>query len=92
MRTVLITYDLRTPGKDYGALVEEIKSIGAWWHYLQSTWIVVTPLEARQVCERLRTRIDSNDHLLVVTIHARDGMDGWLPKAAWDWLAANVTG
>ncbi|WP_209021761.1 hypothetical protein [Nocardioides sp. 503] len=38
MACLLITYDLNTPGQGYTALHDEIKSLGAWWHHLDSTW------------------------------------------------------
>jgi hypothetical protein len=47
MSALLITYDLNSPGRKYDALHDEIKALGAWWHYMESTWIVVT---ARNGC------------------------------------------
>lgn len=80
----LITYDLNKPGQDYSSLFEAIKNVGAWWHYLDSTWLVDTALSTSQVSERLRARIDENDHLLVIRV-TRD-YSGWLPQEGWDWL------
>ncbi len=37
-----VTYDLNEPGQDYANLYESIKSVGAWWHYLDSFWLVGT--------------------------------------------------
>uniref|UniRef100_UPI003FD8692B hypothetical protein n=1 Tax=Desulfovibrio sp. TaxID=885 RepID=UPI003FD8692B len=36
----LISYDLNAPGKNYDQLYDAIKSLGGWWHHLDSTWIV----------------------------------------------------
>lgn len=33
----LVTYDLNKPQQEYEELYEELKHIGAWWHYLDST-------------------------------------------------------
>ena len=37
---VLITYDLKQPGRNYSDLYETIKSLGDWQHPLESTWFV----------------------------------------------------
>ena len=49
---LLISYDLIDPGQDYSGLYEEIKAADAWWHHLDSTWIISTesgPDECRNV-------------------------------------------
>jgi hypothetical protein len=47
MGTLLIGYDLDKPGQDYSNLVAEIKRLGAWWHNLDSTWLVKIRSHAR---------------------------------------------
>lgn len=44
-----INYDLKRPGQNYEALYEAIKSCGAWWHHLGSTWLVDTNLNAKGI-------------------------------------------
>lgn len=83
-----ISYDLKAPGKDYTPLYNALKGFPKWWHYLQSTWIVATPESAIEVWNRLATTIDANDFLLIIEVRAN--YQGWLPKEAWDWIAANV--
>ena len=83
-----INYDLKVPGRNYTALYEAIKSSGKWWHYLDSTWIIVTHEDAQQVWNRLATRIDKNDYLLVIEV--LDNVQGWLPNDAWEWIHTNV--
>ena len=68
MSTKLIAYDLNTPGQKYAPLIESIKSLGAWWHHLDSTWLVKTSLTAAEVRDRLGALIDSGDELLVVDV------------------------
>ena len=49
MGTLLIGYDLDKPDQDYSDLIAAIKKLGAWWHHLDSTWLVksdLTPKEA----------------------------------------------
>lgn len=90
---VAISYDLKAPGRDYTPLYTAIKGVGsAWWHYLQSTWIVDVPngTALSEVNERLRCHLDQNDRLLVSKLTS-PYYDGWLPRDAWDWIKARVT-
>lgn len=84
----MISYDLRMPGRDYSALYTAIKSCGAWWHYLGSTWIVNTTQTIDNVATLLRSMIDQNDSIIVVDITGKT-CDGWLPQKAWDWIRDN---
>lgn len=49
----LVTYDLKQPGQDYSGVHEAIKSCGAWWHFLESTWLVDTHLTADQISTKV---------------------------------------
>lgn len=85
MKIYAICYDLNSPGRDYGQLHAAIKSLGdAWWHYLDSTWLVRTDMSADQIRSRLRDLMDVNDNLLVVGV--TDEFAGWLPEKAGVWL------
>ena len=85
MKFYAICYDLKSPGKDYGQLHEAIKVLGnAWWHYLDSTWLIRTNMSASQIRDRLRPMIDANDNLLVIEVTGE--FSGWLPQKAGDWL------
>jgi hypothetical protein len=80
-----INYDLRRPGQNYASLHAAIKELGAaWWHYLGSTWLVDTHLNADQIWARLSPHVDTTDFVLVIRL-ANDHQ-GWLPKEAWDWI------
>jgi len=83
-----VNYDLVKPGRDYDGLYESIKSLGTWWHYLESTWLVETSKSAAQIFAALQPHIDSNDNVLVIAV----GSDyaGWLPKKAWDWIRSHM--
>jgi hypothetical protein len=61
MRTLLIGYDLDTPGQDYSDLTDAIKECTAWWHCLDSTWIVRAEDTVVQLRNRLRSHVDGND-------------------------------
>lgn len=83
-----INYDLKRPGQDYSGLYEAIKSCGAWWHYLGSTWLVDTTLNASSIWERIRQHIDQNDRVLVIGVTQE--YEGWLPKDAWNWINSRL--
>ena len=79
-----INYDLNKPGQNYEELYKAIKSLGAWWHHLDSTWLVDTNLSANEIWAQLKPHTDKNDNVLVVGL-TRD-YAGWLPQKAWDWI------
>ena len=79
-----INYDLSKPGRDYAGLYQAIKDCGAWWHYLGSTWLIDTNLDAQGIWKRLDTLFDATDRALVIGITKE--YQGWLPKAAWEWI------
>lgn len=89
MSALLISYDLNKPGQDYSDLHEKIKALGAWWHYLDSTWIVVSSLSPSQAFDRLKPALDTSDMVLILNITG-DVNAGWLPQKAWDWINQNV--
>lgn len=79
-----INYDLKKPGRNYEDLHVAIKSCGAWWHYLGSTWLVDTSLTAEGIWQRLAPHVDQNDRVLVIGVTG--DYQGWLTKEAWDWI------
>lgn len=86
MNKYLISYDLKNKSiKDYQTLFSSIKSVGPWWHYLDSTWIVKTNLNSQQIWNMLGSHLLKNDYILVVKIDSLDTW-GWLPRDAWNWL------
>lgn len=82
----LVSYDLKIPGRNYSLLYEEIKRLGsAWWHYMDSVWLLHTQLTVDQCSNRLKPYIDGNDLVLIVDI-TNCPRQGWLPAKAWDWI------
>lgn len=79
-----INYDLKQPGQDYSGLHEAIKGCGAWWHFLDSAWLVDTSLDAEGIWKRIEKYVDGNDFILIIGV-TKD-YQGWLPKDAWQWI------
>ncbi|MER9592879.1 hypothetical protein NKI94_29580 [Mesorhizobium australicum] len=80
-----INYDLKRPGRNYEALHEAIKNCGDCWHFLGSTWLVDTALNAQGVWSRLEPNMNESDFFLVIGV-TRDYYQAWLPQEAWDWI------
>ena len=82
---LLITYDLRSPGRDYQPLQNEIKKLGhQWWHHMESTWLVQTQLSPKDCYDRLASHLVNPDTVLVVEI--TPNCWGVLPEIAWKWI------
>lgn len=93
MNLYFITYDLKTPGRNYSGLFEVIKREGAWWHYLESVWMVVSQKGVDELNDLLRAQIDQTDRLLVFNIKRLKDIPfrGWLAKDAWDWIQSRLS-
>lgn len=90
MALYIVSYDLKTPGRNYNNLYEAIKSYGTWWHHLESTWIIKSNLTAGSITDHLRSHLDTNDLLLVAKMYTSDTeYNGWLPAKAWEWIKNN---
>jgi hypothetical protein len=83
-----VHYDLKAPGRKYDGLYEAIKGCGDWWHYLRSTWLVDTRLDAEAIWRRLAPYVDHGDFVLVIGVTA--AYQGWLPANAWIWIRSRI--
>ena len=84
---LLVSYDLKTPNKNYEDLYTTLKTADTWWHYLESTWLLYTanPDGVNEWQKKIKNIIDDNDNFIVVDI-TKQSRNGWLPKKAWDWI------
>lgn len=89
----LITYDLRSPEKDYAPLFSYIeKNVGKEsLHVMQNVWWVASEdeLNMNELCDKLRTFMDSTD-LLAVSLLKKGHYNGWLPSISWEWLKERI--
>lgn len=65
MTSMIVVYDLCTPGRNYNKLYEAIKSYSEWAHITESTWFIKTSSSCEQVRDKLKSQMDSNDRLFV---------------------------
>ena len=91
MRTYLIGYDLpKEPVAEYENLIQAIKSqFPAWWHGLDSTWIVKADLSAADVRDRLLRHIRHGDRLLVAQL-CGDVVWSGFEEQTRSWLSNNL--
>jgi hypothetical protein len=90
MSTYLVGYDLDQPGQDYSDLHAAIKALGAWWHHLDSTWLVKSDLTHTGVRDKLRPHIDANDKLLVMNVTADAAAWYGFNESGSQWLRDNL--
>jgi len=89
MATLLIDYDLRTPGRDYANLIAAIQAY-PWCHYLKSSWLVKAALTPTQLAQSLRQHIDANDGLFVVDVTSDAAAWYGLTQTVSEWIKANL--
>lgn len=68
MNTLLVSYDLRAPGKDYSSLWDHLKSYPGYIKPLESFWIIRTFSTCDKVRDAAKACVDSNDKLIVIDI------------------------
>lgn len=66
--TILVSYDLMAPGKDYDKLWDHLKSYPDYIKPLESVWLLKTALSAEEVRDKISLYTDSNDRLLVINV------------------------
>ena len=88
MKVYIVSYQLGSK-KSHVGLFEQLEASPAWWHYLDSTWLIATQENANQLYRRLKPHLDKpGDNILV--IQAGADRQGWLPKKAWEWIDQNL--
>lgn len=84
MNTILISYDLQAPSKDYAQLWDHLRSYENWAKPLESVWLIRTAYNAEQVRNSALNHVDQNDKIFVVDVTNR--------SSAWKNIAADVIG
>ena len=91
MNTYIIGYDLNRPRgqDDYPNLIQALKALPNWWHYLDSTWIVKSSESAITIRNELQKHIDSGDELLVARLSGEAAWVGFNDTGS-NWLKSNL--
>lgn len=90
-KAYILTFD-RNPYVNYNVLNDGIKNdsnIVNWWHYMLSTYILISPLSGYYLSERIRQYLPNHRFLLTRVDLSNKG--GWLPQDAWDWINRYVS-
>ena len=90
MKTHLISYDLKVPGKDYSHLHSFLKSGGSWAKPLESVWLVKSSLSAEEYRNAVNLHVDKNDKILVIDVTSDASAWFNLETAVSDWIQTNL--
>ncbi len=76
--------------KEFHKNLIETKGVKAWWHYLESTYIIKVDyiVNANHVAKLIQ-KIAPNKKFFTSEIKFND-FNGWLPNEAWDWIRDNT--
>lgn len=89
MTAYIISYDLRSPGRNYGALYEALQAFSSYARVLESVWIIQTHYTPVQVRDHLARFMDASDGLFVAELKA-----GWAARGirtdVLDWMKNNL--
>ena len=94
MPTYMVSYDLKTQGKDYSALIQALQEgYRSYWHCLDSIWLIVADQNHTQVRDYLVQHIDDNDRLIVADLGGNAAWHGFSfspSRSLTDRLTASV--
>jgi hypothetical protein len=89
--SILIAYDVHPArGAAYDNLIKAIQLLGAWWHHLETVWIVQCTDTPDEIRDKLKPHIGDDDQLLVIDISGDTA--GWvgINDAGSKWLTSNI--
>ncbi len=90
MNTLLVSYDLVAPGKDYEPLWDFLKSHNSWATPLLSVYLVKSQQTASDFLDSVRRHVDSNDKVIVIDVTGDTA--AWVnldPKVS-EWIKSNI--
>lgn len=90
MNTILISYDLIEPGRDYTNLWDHLKSYGTWSKPLESVWLIKTDLTAAEVRDAAKEHVDQNDKILTIDVTDRSWATRKIPGEIKNWIKTNL--
>lgn len=76
MSVLLVTYDLRAPGRNYQPVYDYLRRF-TYCKDMESVWFLDTSVTTREIRDQLQTLVDGNDKIFVVRITS-------------DWASLNV--
>lgn len=94
MSIILVTYDLKKPGRNYKPVHDYLKTY-SYCKYLESVWLLDTHKSPDKIRNELKTKIDSNDTVFVVKLRQdwasyNYGCADWLNSSIRNWSFVSV--
>lgn len=86
MSVLLVTYDLRAPGRNYDALHNYLKTNFTYCKGMESVWLLDTNVEPGSLRDQLRKVVDANDKILVIRVTRQWASTNY---GCGDWLNSN---
>lgn len=87
---LIVTYEINiNASRKSFRLSDELRTADRFWHYIDSTWIIISTRTAEDWAVRLRRHITDEDNLLVMEVNPI-AAEGLLTNAAWQWIARNL--
>ena len=91
LSTILIACDIHSKQpSEYDDLTEAIRSLGAWWHHLETVWIVRSDKTPGEVRDKLATFIGADDQIFVADITGIPAEWTGINEAGSNWLKGHI--
>lgn len=90
IRTLLVGYDLKEPGRDYAELAALLKGFGTWWHHLDSTWLVKTDRSPVELRDSVKALLGAVDEVLVIDVTNQSAAWSGFSERGSHWLRQNI--
>jgi hypothetical protein len=91
LSTILIACDIHSKQpSEYNELTEAIQSQGAWWHHLETVWIVRTDKTPAEIRDKLATYVAADDQLFVADITGIRAEWVGINEAGSIWLKGHI--
>jgi hypothetical protein len=87
-KVLIISYDLKNPGRNYESLIKLIKAYPSWARLGGSAYLIYTSNTPVEVRDNLMRVLDNNDKLFVGTAPAPSAWTG-MPDEVSNWLQSN---
>jgi hypothetical protein len=85
-----VNYDLNKTGQDYTKLIQYLKSHQGWAKPLKSSFFVKTSLTAAALRDGIKSHVDTNDDIVVVTVTGQSWATYGIPTELTDWMKTNL--
>ena len=85
MNLLLVTFALRNKEKDYDSFFVALRgNASQWLHYIDGTFIVLTPYSPDDLILKLVPHFEPTDSVIILPVTRP--INGWMPEHAWDWI------